>query len=51
MRLRGFNFMPGEWTLGFVTASKAELEDYAEQIALSGMNILRFHFLDGMLVG
>ena len=51
VRLRGFNFVPGDWTLGFVTASKAELEDYAEQIALSGMNILRFHFLDGMLVG
>lgn len=51
VRLRGFNFMPGEWTYGFVTATKAELEELAEQIALSGLNVLRFHFLDALLVG
>ncbi len=51
VRLRGFNFIPGGWRRGFISMSKPELEEFADQIALSGMNVLRFHFLDAFLVG
>lgn len=51
VRLRGFNFVPGNFEFGFYFMSHQELEEYAEQIALSGMNVLRFHFLDGFLAG
>ena len=46
VRLRGFNFVSGSWEDRFYTFTKAEIEEFAEQIRLAGMNILRFHFLD-----
>lgn len=51
VRLRGFNFTPGSWEHRFYAFTKAEIEEFAEQIRLAGMNILRFHFLDGALAG
>lgn len=51
VRLRGFNFTPGTWTHCFYKFSKPEIEEFADQIYLAGMNILRFHFLDGALAG
>ena len=51
VRLRGFNFTPGSWDHRFFTFSKTEIEEFAEQIRLAGMNILRFHFLDRCLAG
>lgn len=51
VRLRGFNFVSGSWEDRFYTFTKAEIEEFAEQIRLAGMNILRFHFLDGALAG
>ena len=51
VRLRGFNFVPGGWTHSFYKFSKAEIEEFADQIYLAGMNVLRFHFLDDALSG
>lgn len=51
VRLRGFNFVPRGWTHNFYKFSKAEIEEFADQIYLAGMNILRFHFLDDALAG
>lgn len=51
VRLRGFNFSPGSWNHRFWVFTKPEIEEFADQIALAGMNVLRFHFLDTCLVG
>lgn len=51
VRLRGFNFTPGTWTHCFYKFSKPEIEEFADQIYLAGMNVLRFHFLDEALAG
>lgn len=51
VRLRGFNFVPGSWQSLFYKFTKSEIEEYADQIALAGMNVLRFHFLDAALAG
>ncbi len=51
VRLRGFNFTPNSWDHGFHAFTKQEIEAFADQIALSGMNVLRFHFLDRCIAG
>lgn len=51
VRLRGFNCVPRGWEFRFYAFTKAEIEEFADQIALAGMNVLRFHFLDDALAG
>lgn len=51
VRLRGFNWTgPNAWD-DFRTYSNADIDGFAEQIRLHGMNALRFHYWDRLFVG
>ena len=50
-RLRGFNFTLGDVEDNFDKLTHAQLEAYAEQIRLRGMNVIRLHFQDRSYVG
>ena len=51
VRLRGFNFTPRDWSHAFYKFTHPEIEEFAEEIRLAGMNVVRFHFLDAGLAG
>ncbi len=51
VRLKGFNCVYGAWEDRFKWYSHDEIEAIAEQIRLSGMNLIRLHFWDNRLVG
>ena len=51
VRLRGFNCTYGGAFDRFQEASKAELEQIAEQIRLAGLDFIRFHCFDGKFAG
>ena len=51
VRLRGFNWMgPTAWD-DFRKFTNADVDAFAEQVRLHGMNVLRFHFWDKLFVG
>lgn len=51
VRLRGFNWTgPNPWD-DFRQFTDADIDAFAEQVRLHGMNILRFHFWDKLFVG
>ena len=50
-RLRGFNFTLGDVEDNFDKLTHEQLEAYAEQIRLRGMNVIRLHFQDRGYVG
>ena len=50
-RLRGFNFTLGDVEDNFDKLTHEQLEAYAEQIRLRGMNVVRLHFQDRGYVG
>ena len=51
VRLRGFNFLIHAWNRNFYKMSHEEIEAFAEEIRLRGMNVVRFHYLDSSLCG
>ena len=51
VKLRGLNFILKAWTTNFNKMSHMELEEFAEQIGLNGMNVIRYHFLATALCG
>ena len=51
LRLRGFNFTLGDVEDNFDKLTHAQLEAYAEQLRLRGMNVIRLHFQDRSYVG
>ena len=51
VRLRGFNFTLGDVEDNFDKLTHAQLEAYAEQLRLRGMNVIRLHFQDRSYVG
>ena len=50
-RLRGFNFTLGDVEDRFDTLTHEQLEAYAEQLRLRGLNVLRLHFQDRAYAG
>ena len=51
VRLRGFNWTgPNAWD-DFRAYSNADIDAFAEQVRLHGMNVLRFHYWDKLFVG
>ena len=51
VRLRGFNCTYGGAFDRFQDASKAEIEQIAEQMRMMGMDFIRFHFFDSKFAG